>query len=65
MFKSYGHKNVSILNGGLKKWKQNNFPLEKGDPRDIIPTFYKSNLTKKILLIMMKLKKILMKKNLF
>ncbi len=47
MFKSYGHKNVSILNGGLKKWKQNNFPLEKGDPRDIIPTFYKSNLTKK------------------
>ncbi|MAW01349.1 MAG: sulfurtransferase [Candidatus Pelagibacter sp.] len=57
MFKTYGHKNVSILNGGLKKWKQNNFPLEKGNPKSRVSTFYKSNLTKKNIINYDKVKK--------
>ena len=28
MFKNYGHEKVSILDGGLKKWKAENKPLE-------------------------------------
>tara|TARA_B100000212_G_scaffold273941_1_gene213394 strand:- start:1850 stop:2683 length:834 start_codon:yes stop_codon:yes gene_type:complete len=46
MFKSYGHKKVSILDGGLKKWKLDNLPIEKGNPKIISPTFYKANLTR-------------------
>ena len=46
MFKSYGHKKVSILDGGLKKWKLDKLPIEKGNPKIISPTFYKANLTR-------------------
>ena len=32
MFKIFGHDNVSILNGGLKKWKSENRSIEKTAP---------------------------------
>ena len=28
MFKTYGHPNVSILNGGFKKWAEEKRPVE-------------------------------------
>src|SRR6201993_5561551 len=31
MFLSYGHNNVRILNGGLKKWKAEGLPVESGE----------------------------------
>ena len=36
MFKSYGHKKVSILDGGLKKWKLDKLPIEKGNPKPVL-----------------------------
>ena len=31
MFKTFGHKNVQVLNGGLKKWMSEGRSLEKTD----------------------------------
>ena len=31
MFLSYGHSNVRVLNGGLKKWRAEGRPVENGD----------------------------------
>ena len=31
MFLSYGHSNVRVLNGGLKKWRAEGRPVESGD----------------------------------
>jgi thiosulfate/3-mercaptopyruvate sulfurtransferase len=33
MFLSYGHGNVRVLNGGLKKWKAEGRPVESGEVR--------------------------------
>jgi thiosulfate/3-mercaptopyruvate sulfurtransferase len=33
MFKAMGHENVSVLNGGLKKWNEENRPLENKQPK--------------------------------
>ncbi len=32
MFKVFGHNDVAVLDGGLKKWKAEDRPLEEGDP---------------------------------
>lgn len=40
MFKHYGHKNVSILNGGMVSWKKNNFTLETKAPKVLEKSFY-------------------------
>lgn len=32
MFLSYGHSNVRVLNGGLKKWRAEGRPVESGKP---------------------------------
>ena len=32
LFKYYGHENVSLLNGGIKKWKLDNLPLTQEGP---------------------------------
>jgi len=39
MFLSYGHSNVRILNGGLKKWKAEGLPVESGEVRASPATF--------------------------
>lgn len=33
MFRTMGHDDVAVLNGGLKKWKAEGRPLEDGEPR--------------------------------
>jgi thiosulfate/3-mercaptopyruvate sulfurtransferase len=33
MFRTMGHEEVRVLNGGLKKWKAEGRPLEDGEPR--------------------------------
>jgi thiosulfate/3-mercaptopyruvate sulfurtransferase len=33
MFRAMGHQGVSVLNGGLKKWRAEGRPLEDGEPR--------------------------------
>jgi thiosulfate/3-mercaptopyruvate sulfurtransferase len=33
MFRVFGHEDVAVLDGGLKKWKAENRPLEIGPPR--------------------------------
>ena len=33
MFRTMGHEDVAVLNGGLKKWKAEGRPLEDGEPR--------------------------------
>src|SRR5262245_5172756 len=42
MFLSYGHGNVRILNGGLKKWKAEGRPVESGEVK-AKPTTFKAN----------------------
>ncbi|KAJ7655055.1 Rhodanese-like domain-containing protein [Mycena polygramma] len=32
MFKSFGHQNAAILDGGLPRWESEGFPLANGDP---------------------------------
>ena len=46
MFKVFGFDNVSVLNGGLVKWKAENRPIEAGDVKlcpaaDKIETCYR------------------------
>lgn len=40
LFKYYGHENLSLINGGLKKWKAENRPLTAEAP-SYAPTDYK------------------------
>ncbi|WP_405604837.1 sulfurtransferase [Polaribacter sp. Asnod1-A03] len=35
MFQLMGFKNVAVLNGGLPKWKENNYPTEKPEKKPI------------------------------
>src|SRR6201987_61607 len=39
MFLSYGHNNVRILNGGLKKWRAEGRAVESGEVKPKPPTF--------------------------
>jgi thiosulfate/3-mercaptopyruvate sulfurtransferase len=39
MFLSYGHGNVRILNGGLKKWRSEGRPVESGEVKPTPATF--------------------------
>ncbi|WFU43025.1 3-mercaptopyruvate sulfurtransferase [Bradyrhizobium sp. CB82] len=39
MFLSYGHSNVRILNGGLKKWRTEGRPVESGESKPKAQTF--------------------------
>jgi thiosulfate/3-mercaptopyruvate sulfurtransferase len=40
MFRSMGHAEVRVLNGGLKKWKAEDRPLEAGQPRQRTPRHF-------------------------
>ena len=31
MFRVFGHENVSVLDGGLKKWRLDGYPVQSGD----------------------------------
>nr|QIA61825.1 thiosulfate/3-mercaptopyruvate sulfurtransferase [Halichondria panicea] len=42
IFKTYGHVNVSILDGGIPKWKSNGYPTVSGPEPQYTPTTYKS-----------------------
>jgi len=40
MFKAFGHKSASILNGGLPRWEKEGHPIETGLPKPVTPTKY-------------------------
>lgn len=40
MFDTNGHKNVSLLNGGLPAWKAAGLPLESGAPQSLLESGY-------------------------
>ncbi|MBP0618094.1 sulfurtransferase [Jiella mangrovi] len=42
MFRRFGHERVSILDGGLKRWKAEGRPLEAGDPAPFLPKTYEA-----------------------
>ena len=44
MFRSMGHEEVRVLNGGLKKWKAEGRPLEDGEPRARSPRHFTARL---------------------
>jgi thiosulfate/3-mercaptopyruvate sulfurtransferase len=48
MFLSYGHSNVRILNGGLKKWRAEGRPVEGGEVRPKPATFKASYDAKRV-----------------
>jgi thiosulfate/3-mercaptopyruvate sulfurtransferase len=48
MFLSYGHSNVRILNGGLKKWRAERRPVEGGEARPKPATFKASYDAKRV-----------------
>ena len=39
MFLSYGHDNIRVLNGGLKKWRAEGRPVQSGDVKPKAATF--------------------------
>ncbi|PWN36172.1 Rhodanese-like protein [Meira miltonrushii] len=39
-FHAFGHRAISILNGGLPAWIKNDFEVENGPPHQITPTNY-------------------------
>ncbi|KAF9971621.1 hypothetical protein BGZ73_005413 [Actinomortierella ambigua] len=41
MFKAFGHKNVSVLDGGFKAWTAAGLPIVKGEQSKIEPKEYK------------------------
>ncbi|KAH9487154.1 putative 3-mercaptopyruvate sulfurtransferase [Psilocybe cubensis] len=40
MFRSFGHKNSSIIDGGLPRWIDEGMPVETSSPADLQPTEY-------------------------
>src|SRR5579859_4771975 len=48
MFLSYGHRNVRILNGGLKKWRAEGRAVESGDVKAKPATFKASYDAKRV-----------------
>jgi thiosulfate/3-mercaptopyruvate sulfurtransferase len=40
MFRTMGHNDVAVLNGGLKKWKAEGRPVEDGEPRQRTPRHF-------------------------
>ncbi|TYO62683.1 3-mercaptopyruvate sulfurtransferase [Bradyrhizobium hipponense] len=48
MFLSYGHGNVRILNGGLKKWRAEGRPVESGEVKPRAATFKASYDSKRV-----------------
>jgi len=48
MFLSYGHRDVRILNGGLKKWRAEGRPVESGEPKAKPATFRASYDAKRV-----------------
>ena len=40
MFRSFGHVNSSIINGGLPLWCFEGFPVEEGPPSPAAKSFY-------------------------
>ncbi|KJE97992.1 3-mercaptopyruvate sulfurtransferase [Capsaspora owczarzaki ATCC 30864] len=44
-FRTFGHENVSVLNGGLVAWKQANLPLETTKPASVTPSQFIAKLS--------------------
>ncbi|KAG8984243.1 hypothetical protein FRB94_000342 [Tulasnella sp. JGI-2019a] len=40
MFKAFGHRKASILNGGLPRWEDEGRPVESGNPKPVKRTIY-------------------------
>ena len=47
MFRTFGHDNVAVLNGGLPKWQAEGRPLESGAPR-VVPKSFTAKLNPKM-----------------
>ena len=47
MFRHFGHEKVSVLDGGLKKWKAENRALSTEDPK-ILPAYFDTVATRSI-----------------
>ena len=39
----FGHRDVSVLDGGLPRWKTREFPLSHGPPPTVVPSIYHSS----------------------
>ena len=39
----FGHRDVSVLDGGLPRWKSREFPLSHGLPPTVVPSVYHSS----------------------
>src|SRR3954453_22178847 len=48
MFLAFGHGNVRILNGGLKKWRAEGHPVESGEAKPKPATFKASYDSKRV-----------------
>ena len=40
MFRAFGHKRSSILDGGLLNWEAHGCPIETGQPKNVTKTKY-------------------------
>ena len=46
MFRSFGHKDVSILNGSMAHWENQGFPVNSNEPETPAPSSYNAILNK-------------------
>ena len=49
MFKLFGHKNVSVLNGGLRSWIHNSGPIENSSYNNIKSSKYSATYNKNLI----------------
>ena len=44
----FGHQDVSVLDGGLPRWKAREFPLSYGPPPTVVPSIYHASYNPKL-----------------
>ncbi len=63
MFKLFGHKNVSVLNGGLRSWIHNSGPIENSSYNNIKSSKYSATYNKNLICYYKDIVKIINNKN--